>query len=65
MSQSTGGFGIDSAGRIARKNGRKIEAEAVHVHLFHPVTQAVHDHAPYNRMVRIERVSCPGEVRVT
>ena len=54
----------DGAGRIARQDGCKIEAEPIHMHLVHPVTEAVHNHAPYNRMVRIQRVSCAGEVRV-
>jgi hypothetical protein len=34
------------------------------VHFLHPVTEAVHNHAPYNRMIRIQRVSCASEVRV-
>ena len=47
------------------KDGCKIEPEAIHVHFRHPVTEAVHNHASYDRMVRIQRVSCAGEIRVT
>ena len=56
---------MTAAGRVAGKNGCKIEAETIHVHFSHPVTQAVHNHAPYDWMIGIERVSCAGEIRVT
>src|SRR5690349_11023960 len=35
------------------------------MHLAHPVTEAVYDHAPYNRVVCVKRISGTGEVRVT
>ena len=52
------------AGRIARKNRRQVEAEAVDVHFFDPVAQAVHDHPPDDRMVGVERVAAAGVVGV-
>jgi hypothetical protein len=33
------------AALVARQDGRQVEAEAVDVHLLHPVAQAVEDHA--------------------
>ena len=54
----------DSPRRIARQDGCKIEPEAIHMHFLHPVTEAVHNHAPYYGMVGVERVSCTGEVRI-
>ena len=53
-----------TAGRIARKNGGEVEPEAIHVHLFDPVTQAVDDHAPDDGMVGVQRVAGAGEVVV-
>ena len=49
MSQSTGGFGIDMARRIARKDRGEVEPEAIHVHFLDPIAKAVDDHAADDR----------------
>ena len=64
MSQSTGGFGSRLAGLVARQDRREIEAEAVDMHLGHPVAQAVLDQPAHDRLVGIERVAAAGVVGV-
>ena len=50
--------------QLARQRCREIEAEAVDVHLEHPVAQAVHDQLQHLRALHVERVAAAGEVRV-
>ena len=57
ISHSTGGFGIRLARLIAIEDRRQVEAEAIHVHLFHPIAEAVHDHPADDGMIGVERVS--------
>src|SRR5207247_9374969 len=59
-----GRVGQDLTRRSAREDGRKVEAEAVHMHLLEPIAQAVHDQPPNNRMVGIEGVSSAAEIGV-
>jgi hypothetical protein len=40
---------------VARQDRRKIEAEAVHMHFSHPVTQAVQNQPAYDRLIGVER----------
>ena len=50
---------------VARQDRREIESESVHMHLRHPVTQAVLDQAAHDRLVGIERVATAGVVGVS
>ncbi len=50
--------------QLARERSREIEAEAVDVHLEHPIAQAVHDELQHARMHHVERVPAAGVVRV-
>ena len=49
---------------VARESGREIEAETVHVHVVHPVAQAVHHQLERARMEQIERVAGAGEIEI-
>jgi len=59
------GIGENIAGGIAGQDGSEIEAKTVNVHFLDPVAQAVHDHAAYNGIIRIEHVSRAAEIGVT
>ena len=50
--------------QLARQHGREIEAEAVHVHLVHPVAQRIHHELDRARVLHVERVAGAGEVGV-
>src|ERR1700722_10720648 len=50
--------------RLARQNGREVEAEAVDVHLLGPVAQRVGHHLQHARMAEVDRVSRAGIVDV-
>ena len=49
---------------VARQDRREIEAEAVDVHLGHPVAQAVLDQPAHDRLVGVQRVAAAGVVGV-
>src|SRR6267154_1407500 len=49
---------------VAGEDRRKVEPEAVDVHLLNPVAQAVHDHAADDRVIPIERIPAPREIGV-
>jgi hypothetical protein len=49
---------------LARQRRRKVEAEAVHVHLLHPVAQRVVDQLDDLRVARVQRVARPRVVHV-
>ena len=53
---------IDQTVRFSRQRSGQIEAETVHVHLLHPVTQAVHHHLQHARMRGIQRITATGEI---
>src|SRR6185437_11653710 len=55
-------IGHESTVRITCEDGRQIEAEAIHVHLFDPIAEAVYNHAPDGGIIRIQRV--PGATKV-
>ncbi len=46
------------------ERGCQVEAEAIHVHLVHPESQAVTHHPPHRRHPDVERVAAPGQVLV-
>ena len=50
--------------QLARERRREVEAEAVDVHLDHPVAQAVHDQLQHVRVPHVERVAGAGVVHV-
>ena len=50
--------------QLARERARQVEAEAVDVHLEHPVAQAVHDQLQHLRALHVQRVAAAGEVHV-
>ena len=50
--------------QLARQRARQVEAEAVDVHLEHPVAQAVHDQLQHLRALHVQRVAAAGEVHV-
>ena len=64
MSQRMGAFGngrpFSSRDRIC-----EIEAEAVDMHLGHPIAQAILDQPTHDRLVSIQRVTATGVVGVT
>ncbi len=47
----------------ARVRG-EIETETVHVHVEHPIAQAVHHQLERARVQQIERVTGPGEIQI-
>jgi hypothetical protein len=49
---------------LARQRRGEIEAEAVDVHLEHPVAQRVHDELQHARVLHVEGVAATGEVHV-
>jgi hypothetical protein len=49
---------------LTRERGGEVEAEAVDVHLEHPVAEAVHDELQRPRMAHVQRVAGPGVVHV-
>ena len=63
MSQRTGA-GQRDARRVAREDRREVEPEPVHVHLLHPVAEAVHDHPAHDRVIGVQRVARAGVVGV-
>jgi hypothetical protein len=50
--------------QLAGERRRQVEAEAVHVHLDDPVSEAVHDELEHVRMAHVQAVAGPGVVRV-
>ena len=50
--------------QLAGQRAGQVEAEAVDVHLQHPVAQAVHDELQDARVLHVERVAAAGEVHV-
>ena len=50
---------------VARQDRREIEAEAVDVHLRHPIAQAILDQPAHDRLVGVQRVAAAGVVGVT
>ena len=50
--------------QLARERRGEVEAEAVDVHLGHPVAQRVHDELQHARVAHVERVAAAGEVDV-
>ena len=50
--------------QLAGQRAGQVEAEAVDVHLQHPVAQAVHDQLQHARVLHVERVAAAGEVHV-
>ena len=50
--------------QLARERAGEVEAEAVDVHLEHPVAQAVHDQLQHLRVLHVQRVAAAGEVHV-
>ena len=50
--------------QFARQGRGQIEAEAVDVHLQHPVAQRVHDQLQHARMLQVERVAAAGVIHV-
>src|SRR6516162_1523159 len=50
---------------VARQDRRKIEAEAVHMHLGHPVTQAVQNEPAHDRLIGVERIATTTVIGVT
>ena len=50
--------------QLAGQRAGQVEAEAVDVHLRHPVAQAVHDELQHARVLHVERVAAAGEVHV-
>ncbi len=49
---------------VARQDRSEVEAESVHVHLDRPITQAVENHPPHDRLVRVQRIAASGVVGV-
>src|SRR5438552_19123825 len=49
---------------VAHQRGCEIETESVHVHLQHPVTQAINHQLQCARMKEIERVAGAGEIQI-
>jgi hypothetical protein len=56
-------IGIEAA-RVPAQRRHQVEAEAVDVHLVHPVAQAVEDHLEHARVVRVDAVAAAREVVV-
>ncbi len=50
--------------RLPPEDRAEIEAEAVDVHLEHPVAQGIHDHLQHARMARVQRIPGAGVVDV-
>ncbi|MNU87423.1 hypothetical protein D3C71_772050 [compost metagenome] len=50
--------------RLSAQNGAEIEAETVDMHVFSPVTQAVHHHLQHARMRGVDGISGAGVVDV-
>jgi hypothetical protein len=50
--------------QLARQRRSQVEAEAVDVHLQHPVAQRVHDQLQHARVLHVERVAAAGVVHV-
>ncbi len=50
--------------QLAGERRREVEAEAVDVHLGHPVAQRIHHQLQHARMLHVERVAAAGEVHV-
>ncbi len=50
--------------QLPGERGRKVEAEAVHVHLQHPVAQRVHDELQHVRVAHVQAVARAGVVHV-
>jgi hypothetical protein len=55
---------VEAACAVAGDRRRQVEAEAVDVHLLHPVAQAVHHQPQHRRVAGVERVAGAGEVEV-
>ena len=64
MRSSSGASASTRPWTIAAEHRGEIEAEAVDVHLHHPVAQRVEDEIAHDRMARVDRVSRAGEVAV-
>ena len=50
--------------QLPRQRGGEIEPEAVHMHLQHPVAQAVHDELQDPGMADVQRVAAAGVVQI-
>ena len=50
--------------QLPGERGREVEAEAVDVHLEHPVAKRVHEELQHARMHHVQRVAAAGEVEV-
>ena len=50
--------------QLARQRGGEVEAKPVHVHVQHPVAQAVHDQLQHARLAHVERVAAARVVLV-
>jgi hypothetical protein len=50
--------------QLPRERAREIEAEPIHVHLQHPVAEAVHDELEYARALHVQRVAAARVVHV-
>ena len=50
--------------QFPRQRRGQVEAEAIDMHLQHPVAQAVHDQLEHLRMADIERIAAAGEIHV-
>src|SRR6185369_11279189 len=58
-----GGEAIDLV-QFAGQGGCEVEAEAVNVHILHPVTQTVHDELEDLGVAHVQRVPCARVVHV-
>ena len=59
-----GGRWRDLVCELARQRGGEVEAEAVDVHLGHPVAQRVHHHLQHARVADVDGVAAAAEVLV-
>ena len=49
---------------VTRERGSEIEAKSVHVHLEHPIAQAVHHELERARMQQVKGIARAGEIHV-
>ena len=54
---------IEAVG-FTRKDRSQIEPESIHLHLFHPITQAIGDHLNHSGVTEVDGVSCAGVIDV-
>ena len=48
----------------ARQDRGEIEAKPIHMHLLHPVAQAIHDHSAHDGVVAVKRIAYPAIVDI-